>query len=242
MTGPKIECEIVEDCGGSVYFSTEEPTGPRGTVLSSDGRLAELDHVSGEVRHSLDAKDEWIQTFTGHAFPVFRPRAEDVRLEDIAQALSNLCRFGGHVREFYSVAQHSVLVATILAEDRRWTWQSPIVRLGLLHDAAEAYLVDVPRPIKRSLKEYKGIEDGILRAIFRRFHLAELDWQGYHDEIKYADNVALMTEHRDLQGEGERPWAGELLKYPARADVIHPRSPIIARKAFFAACAEAGIE
>lgn len=221
-------------------YEIERPTGPRGTVLSSDGRLVELDHASGSLEEH-EPNHDWIQTYSGVAFPFLRPRREHIKLEDVAHALSNLCRFGGHTREFFSVAQHSVLVATILAEDRGWTWDSPIVRLGLLHDAAEAYLVDVPRPIKQYLAEYKVIEEGILRAIFRRFSLGELDWSGYHDEIKYADNVALVTEHRDLQGPGERPWSTEFLAYPARKDEINPLPPKAARAIFLEKCAEVGI-
>lgn len=194
------------------------------------------------IDKSLDPKDEWIQTFTGHAFPVFRPRAEDIRLEDIAHALSNLCRFGGHVRKFYSVAQHSVLVAVILAEDRGWTWDSPILRLALLHDAAEAYLVDVPRPIKRSLPEYAPIEAGIMRAVSRRFGLGPSDWDQWHDEVKYADNVALMTEHRDLLGPSERLWAQEYNAFVPRSQTVVPLPPEAAERFFLAVAGLLGVE
>ena len=97
-------------------------------------------------------KGDWIQTFTGRAFYVLDPRPEDVDIEDIAHALSMQCRFAGHCREFYSVAQHSVTASWLVPpEDALW---------GLLHDAAEAYVVDLPRPIKRAWQlESYGIID-----------------------------------------------------------------------------------
>jgi uncharacterized protein len=84
---------------------------------------------------------DWIQTYTGKQFWPLSPLPEDIVIEDIAHALSMQCRFGGHVRTFYSVAQHSVHVS-LLVEPQYALW-------GLLHDAAEAYLVDLPRPIKK---------------------------------------------------------------------------------------------
>src|SRR6266496_3875421 len=78
---------------------------------------------------------------SGKWFNVFNPKPEDVDIRDIAHALSNQCRFTGHTKEFYSVAQHSVLVSTFCApEDAAW---------GLLHDASEAYLSDIASPVKK---------------------------------------------------------------------------------------------
>ena len=192
------------------------------------------------IDKTVDPKNEWIQTFTGHAFPIFGSCAFDIRLEDVAHALSNLCRFGGHVRRFYSVAQHSVLVATILAEDRGWTWSSPIVRFGLLHDAAEAYLVDVPRPIKRSLTEYGPIEKCIMRSVIERFNVRGVG--GLYDaEVKLADNIALMTEHRDLLCSCERPWGDEFAQYVPRRQVVVPYYPEVAEKLFLAVAESVGV-
>lgn len=105
-----------------------------------------------------------IQTFSGTSFWPLDPRPADINIIDIGHALSLTCRFGGHSRHFYSVAQHSVLVATnVSRENALW---------GLLHDAGEAYLVDVPRPIKEVLNDFNEIENHILESIAVRFSLS----------------------------------------------------------------------
>jgi hypothetical protein len=113
--------------------------------------------------------NDWIQTRSGIAFPLLAPQVEHIDPDDIAHALSNLCRYGGHSRTFYSVAQHSVLIA-------RWLSDTDFGREtalhGLLHDAAEAYCVDVPKPLKRLLGgEYHRIEGRIAAVIREAFGL-----------------------------------------------------------------------
>lgn len=88
----------------------------------------------------MNKKDVWIQTYTGKKFYPFNPKVEDICLEDIAWSLSNLCRFNGHCKYFYSVAEHSVYVAENVPE--KYALE------GLFHDAAEAYIGDIPSPIK----------------------------------------------------------------------------------------------
>src|ERR1700724_2684254 len=83
----------------------------------------------------------WQQTFTGRRFYPLSPRVEDVCIEDIAHALSNICRYGGHCREFYSVAQHCNMVSD---------WMPEFKLEGLLHDSPEAYIGDMVRPVKHS--------------------------------------------------------------------------------------------
>jgi uncharacterized protein len=134
-------------------------------------------------------RSAWIQTATGVAFHVLDPRVEEVRLRDIAIALGKLCRFGGHVPGVcsYTVAQHSVLVA--LNVPHRYRVQA------LLHDAAEAYCVDVPRPLKRALVNYDVVEARIAACIGERFGVELCDLPR---EVELADNRALSTEKRDL--------------------------------------------
>jgi hypothetical protein len=146
----------------------------------------------------MQRKGDWIQTFTGRPFWPLDPCADEVCLEDIAHSLSLQCRYAGHCREFYSVAQHSVLVSQACsAEDAAW---------GLLHDAAEAYLVDLPRPIKRYSdlgNEYRAIETNLMFAIRDRFKL-----KGEEPEsVKLADNRLLATEMRDLMAPPKMAWS-----------------------------------
>ena len=148
-----------------------------------------------------------LRTFTGRRFYPLKPKIEDVSIFDIAHALSMLCRFAGHVHEFYSVAQHSVLVAQATAKGE---WYRPgtedEVRWALLHDAAEAYLVDVPSPLKNMAgfgDGYRAAEKKLLRVIARRFGLESATEP---EIVRHYDHVLLCTEQRDLYGERETPY------------------------------------
>jgi len=93
-----------------------------------------------------------IRTYTGRFVNVFQPTPEMICIEDIAHSLSNQCRFGGHLAQFYSVAQHSINCAGLVS--------SAHTKAALLHDSSEAYLMDIPSPIKAKMPEYKKIELG----------------------------------------------------------------------------------
>lgn len=136
----------------------------------------------------------WILTSQAHAFDPLHPDPQRIDLFDIAHALSNLCRFTGHTREFYSVAQHSVLVAEIVPAEHRLT--------ALLHDATEAYLCDVATPVKAALINYCEIEERLWRSVAARFDLP----QAIPRCVKQADLVALATERRDLMPHHPGPW------------------------------------
>jgi 5'-deoxynucleotidase YfbR-like HD superfamily hydrolase len=167
--------------------------------------------------------DGWMQTHTGKRFTPLNPRAEDIDIEDIAHALSNMCRFGGHTREFYSVAQHSVLASELVPEHLQLA--------ALMHDASEAYLVDVPRPIKRHLTNYAELEDKVSRAIatrFAEFGLLASDFS--HPAVKLADNIMLVTEARDLLGVDARAQWGYQFD-PLKWEVV-PWPPAICKDAF----------
>jgi hypothetical protein len=158
----------------------------------------------------------WSQTYTGRQYWPQDPRPEDVDPIDIAHALSLQCRFGGHCKWHYSVAQHSLLVAELLGS---MPAQGPgTCDWGLLHDASEAYMVDLPRPLKNHSAmglEYKRIEALNMRAIWARFGLV-----GPQPEaVAIADEVALAMEFRDVMG--LPPDALNLQQAPA--------SPIITR-------------
>lgn len=132
-----------------------------------------------------------ITTYTGKRFDVLNPRPEDVCLKDIAHALTQIPRFGGHGRERYTVAQHSCRLAQLL----------PLHELrlpGLLHDAAEAYLGDIPTPIKDALN-LRPIEQRILETIFTRFGIRDalpLDYRikGLDYQLKLGEGMYLVPD------------------------------------------------
>lgn len=141
----------------------------------------------------LDEKrGDWIRTYTGGRFYLLDPAPSDVRIEDVAHALSQICRFTGHTNRFYSVAEHSVHVSRIVRPEHA-LW-------GLLHDAAEAYIGDVSRPLKhaRGMEGYKAIEAKVERAVIGAFDIdltAEM-----LNEVNHADLLMLCAEARDLMG------------------------------------------
>ena len=135
-----------------------------------------------------------ITTFTGNAFWPLDPRPEDVDILDIAHSLSQQCRWGGHCDPFISVAEHCVRVSRLVPL-RHALW-------GLLHDAAEAYLVDLPTPIKRVIPTYSAAEEEVLMVIAASFGLALPIPQAVH----HADGVLQATEHRDLMNGPTAPW------------------------------------
>lgn len=98
---------------------------------------------------------DFIETYTNKQYHFLNPSVDEICIEDIAQALSMSCRYSGHVKSFYSVAEHSCIVSDKILEltcDRQLAFDA------LLHDASEAYLNDIPRPIKPHLKNYSDIE------------------------------------------------------------------------------------
>lgn len=164
---------------------------------------------------------DWIQTYSGRKVWPLSPQPIDLDIEDIAHALSNICRYTGHVREFYSVAQHSVIASRIVpVEFARW---------ALLHDATEAYLCDVAKPVKPFLGDYKAIERRMMDCVCERFGMP-LDEP---PSVKEADWILLATEHRDLMPPSPEPWYFPPGIKPLLARIV-PVSPAAAKAAFLA--------
>jgi hypothetical protein len=141
-------------------------------------------------------RGDWMQTFTGKAFYPMAPRAEDIDIRDIAHALSLLCRYGGHVQRFYSVAEHCILMSRAVAPEHA-LW-------ALLHDATEAYVGDMVRPLKHSLPAYMAAEDRVMAAICERFGLEHGPMPA---AVKEADTRILVNEREALMGKPDRPWS-----------------------------------
>lgn len=123
-----------------------------------------------------------IRTFSGIYMNVFEPTTEMLNVEDIAHALSNQCRFSGHLPNFYSVAQHSVLCSELVEDEHKLA--------ALLHDASEAYMVDVPTPIKAKLSGYKPLEASLMSKIADMFGFEF----PFNPKIKEADEFMLEWE------------------------------------------------
>jgi len=139
-------------------------------------------------------RGDWMQTYTGRRFFPLDPRPDEIDPIDIAHALSLLCRYGGHVDRFYSVSEHSVLMSEAVAPEHALA--------ALLHDATEAYVVDVPRPLKRQLPGYREIEASVWTAICLAFGLAG----DLPAEVKDADNRILLTERNALMSRTRHAW------------------------------------
>lgn len=172
----------------------------------------------------ITSRGPYIITYTGNKFHPQDVRHGDIDIRDIAHALSLQCRFGGHTIHHYSVAQHSVYVSDWLEKNVGKKVYGIALR-GLLHDASEAYLVDVPRPIKliADFSTYRNIERETQRVIYDKFDLSTID----PPEIEVADNLLLATEARDLMGDPF--WAKNMPKLNMK---IKQWSPAKAEKKF----------
>jgi len=184
---------------------------------------------------------DWIKTFTGKTIYPLDFRVEEVDIIDIAHSLSQICRFTGHTRTFYSVAQHSVLVAENLEFPSDFDFEKieSTKKMALLHDAQEAYIGDISRPLKRSLKsifDFDNIEWLIQETIFNLFIP---NWRKFKEEqvekmfeiIKVSDNNLLYSEGEDLMEGGTKDWHDASgIKF--LEDKIIPMSPKLAKLVF----------
>lgn len=158
----------------------------------------------------------WILTHTGKRFDLFEPDADMIDPRDIAHSLAHLCRFNGHSREFYSVAQHSCLVADLVPTEHKLA--------ALLHDATEAYIGDMVRPLKQWMHAYQDVETCIWERICTRFSID----QDLPASVTQADLIALATERRDLMPPDPAPWDC-LAGIQPTLERIRPWSPTEAR-------------
>lgn len=174
-------------------------------------------------------EDNFLRTFTGRKFWPLNPRVEDIAIEDIAHSLSLVARFTGHTYCHYSVAEHSLYVSSVavriaMNDVREWpaSMRVPYARevalWGLMHDASEAYLCDLPSPIKHAScigDLYRRFEHALMRVIAQRFDLSGEEPAC----VKQADRILCNTEKRDLM-QGATWHEGVLAKtiYPMLSD------------------------
>lgn len=153
---------------------------------------------------------EYITTFSKIHFTPLAPRQEDIRIGDIAHALSLMTRANGHFREFYSVAQHSMDCAALAEAEG---WEERTVLACLLHDASEAYLSDITRPVKLGLPEYRKIEKRLQDAIYAKFIPGGLTREE-EGIVKRIDDTCLYYEFAHFMGERLFEMAPQIVRMP----------------------------
>jgi 5'-deoxynucleotidase YfbR-like HD superfamily hydrolase len=146
-----------------------------------------------------------IRTYSGIYMNIFEPTLDMICIENIAHSLSHQCRFGGHLPTFFSVAQHSIMVSEHVPQEHRLA--------ALLHDASEAYLVDIPKPIKPHLTNYKELEDKLMELIALKFGFE----YPLHPMVKKADELMLHWEwHTLMLRDGKCKGITPALHYKAK--------------------------
>ena len=155
-----------------------------------------------------------ILTYTNTHFYPLDPQMDEVKIEDIAHALSQMCRANGHFKTFYSVAQHSINCAL---EARTRGLSNRIQLACLLHDASEAYISDITRPVKCYLDEYRKIEHKLQQVIYLKFGIADQT----EEEVRHVadiDNALLYYEFEHLHHQGIHEHASQLYSHPDVAE------------------------
>jgi len=139
-----------------------------------------------EYLDNLLMKKGSIMTSTGKYINFTDINPDDICIEDISHALSMQCRFGGHLPKFYSVAQHSVLCSHLVSE--------PYELEALMHDASEAYMLDIPKPLKNLLPDYEALEETMMDVISKKYNISHpLDKQ-----VKVVDALMLRVEFKSI--------------------------------------------
>ena len=165
--------------------------------------------ASGGLVPDAHRTGQFMQTFSGRKFWPLDARVEDVEITDIAHSLSMQCRYAGHCIRFYSVAEHSVIIAQWLLDQG---YGADVALCGLLHDSTEAYLVDLPRPVKADMQRYKQAEIQLWRIIAEVLDLPEELPAIVHeaDDRILADEIAQNMRWMPWHDEHKNPLGVEL--------------------------------
>jgi hypothetical protein len=191
----------------STQLTNESQSTKDSTTVRSSQKISPILESS-----EFDKRNPWIETVGGRRFHFLNPRPEDIDIDDIAHALANTCRYTGHCKKFYSVAEHSVAVSELCPD-------APLA--GLLHDASEAYITDIASPVKPFLANYKDLEDVVMMAIANKYNFFL-----NNPAVKEADVVQLSTEARHLmasKGDGWDYWIVHLYGERPKRLGIAPR-------------------
>lgn len=181
---------------------------------------------NGDYSPTLEVRKDrgsWMQTYTGKAFYAMDARAEDIDIADIAHSLSLQCRYNGHVDRFYSVAEHCVLLAELFPDDPNMAlW-------ALLHDAAEAYIGDMVRPLKKHMPTFMEIDDHITSLVAQRF---ELVGTVIPPEVHHVDSQILHNEREALMARVQPPQPWDVPGGPIPGVEIIGHSPEVIEEAY----------
>jgi uncharacterized protein len=174
------------------------------------------DDLYGSADAERWLRGDWMITRTGRRFFPLDPKPEDVNVYDIAHALAHICRYGGHVPSFYSVAQHSSLMA-----DHFYDLGEPVLALwALVHDAAEAYIGDMIKPLKRDMPAFVAAEARLENVIWRALGMTEVGgcpFNGIPEQVHYADKRMYTSERLAFF-----PDADKLGRKPTQEPLIQP--------------------
>lgn len=187
-------------------------------ILIEEGSYMLNRDVHKELPNNYDGADGWIETNSHETYFYGKRNPENINILDIAHGLSNLCRYSGQCNYFYSVAQHSCIVHDV----------APIhlKAIGLFHDAAEAYISDIPRPVKNIVPEIKKLERKIQIEVSERFKLT-FPWSS---QIEILDSQ-LMLREAQLLFDGGVSWTVEGLP-PLEINIPSFWSPKRAKREF----------
>ena len=142
----------------------------------------------------------WMQVSSGRAFWPFDPRPEEIDIEDIAHALAHQCRYAGHTSQFYSVAEHSYFLSYHVSIEHALA--------ALMHDSSEAYLVDIPSPLKRYMVDYRQHESALMSILAELFGF---EWP-LPREVESMDKRILLNERDQFMRRPPMPWFDEDLE------------------------------
>lgn len=195
-----------------------------------------------QIKDFVPGRGDWMHTSLGGRFYPGTPRASEVFISDIANGLALDCRYAGQggVNRYYSVAEHSALMANYFLQHN----EPEIAYVALLHDASEAYLNDLAQAVKRTLGQpYRDLEDRVQNAIWHKFHLADAA-KRHHAVVKDLDKRMVPLEKRAIMRHPQ-PWAADTLEAPEGIFIQCLEPP--AAKEFFAnvywaICRKRGIE
>lgn len=150
-------------------------------------------------------EDQWVETYTGKKFYFSAPTAHMIDIVDIAHALSNLCRYNGHTSSFYSVAEHCILLCSKYVEEN--PDDITTARAMLLHDASEAYMCDMPSPIKHSMPQFRDMESRIEPVIFAKYGVPN----PLPRIVKEWDKRICLDERAQLMSSSGHTWDVDVL-------------------------------